>query len=53
MDLCFLDSTLVGGEWSATGPGHFSYRERAPVTHWIGGLMGPRASLDYLEKRKF
>jgi hypothetical protein len=48
----FLDSAIAGGEWSASRPGLFTHRERAPGTHWIGGWMGPRASLDYLEKRK-
>jgi hypothetical protein len=27
--------------------------ERAPSTRWIGGWVGPRASLDYTKKRKF
>jgi hypothetical protein len=27
--------------------------ERAPSTHWLGGSVDPRASLDDLEKRKF
>jgi len=40
-----LTSSLVGGEWSASRPGHFTPRERAPGTHWIGGWMGPRAGL--------
>jgi hypothetical protein len=26
---------------------------RAPGTHWIGGWVGPRASLDDVEKKKF
>ena len=26
--------------------------ENEPGTHWIGGLAGPRACLDILEKRK-
>jgi len=26
--------------------------ERAPVTHWIGGWVGPRAVLDVAVKRK-
>jgi len=26
--------------------------ERAPVTHWIGGRVGPRASMDKAAKRK-
>jgi len=28
-------------------------RERTPGKHWIGGWVGPRASLDALLKRKF
>jgi hypothetical protein len=27
-------------------------QERAPSSHWIGGWVGPRASLDTEEKRK-
>jgi len=38
-----LTSTLDGGEWSASRPRHFTPRERAPGTHWIGGWVGPRA----------
>jgi hypothetical protein len=34
-------------------PGRFTLGERAPGTHWIGGWVGPRASLDGAEKRKF
>jgi hypothetical protein len=44
---------LAGGEWSASRPCHFTPREKAPGTHWIGGWVGPRAGLDDLEKRKF
>jgi hypothetical protein len=47
----FLTSALVGGEWSASLPCRFTPRERAPGTHWIGGWLGPRASLDDVEKR--
>jgi hypothetical protein len=36
-------SVLDGGEWSASLPSHFTPRERAPGTHWIGGWLGPRA----------
>jgi hypothetical protein len=43
----FLTSALVG-EWSASRVGHFT-----PGTHRIGGLVGPRASLGDMEKRKF
>jgi hypothetical protein len=49
----FLTSALVGGEWSASHPGHFTPGERAPVTLCIGGWVGPRAGLDDMEKRKF
>jgi hypothetical protein len=45
-----LTSALDGGEWSASRPGRFTPRERAPGTHWIGGWVGPRAVLDELIK---
>jgi len=35
-----LTSAQDGGEWSASCPGRFARRKRAPSTHWI-------------EKRKF
>jgi hypothetical protein len=41
-----LTSALDGGEWSASRSGHFTARERVPSTHWIGGWVGLRASLD-------
>jgi hypothetical protein len=45
---------LAGGEWSASRFGRFTPgRERSPGTHWIGGWMDPKASLDDVEKRKF
>jgi hypothetical protein len=46
-------SALLGDEWSASRPGSFTRGERAPITHWIGGLVDPMASLDGVEKRKF
>jgi hypothetical protein len=48
----FVTSALVGGEWFASRPGRFTPRERAPGTHWIGGWVDPRTSLDKVEKRK-
>jgi hypothetical protein len=33
--------------------GRFIPGERAPGTHWIGGLVDLRAGLDDAEKRKF
>jgi hypothetical protein len=41
-----VTSALDGGEWSASRPGRFTPRERAPGSHWIGGWVGPRAVLD-------
>jgi hypothetical protein len=35
----FLTSALVRGEWSTSRPGRFTFRERAPSTHWIGGWL--------------
>jgi hypothetical protein len=43
-----LKLTLHGGEY----PGQFTHRERIPSAHWTGGWVGPRASLDILEKRR-
>jgi len=47
----FLTSTLDGGEWSTSSPGCFTPRKNSS-THWIGGWVGLRASLDILEKWK-
>jgi hypothetical protein len=47
-----LTSALDGGEWSASRPGRYTSRERAPGTHWIGGWVGPRAGLDAVAKRR-
>jgi hypothetical protein len=44
--IVLLTSALDGGEWSASRPGRFTPRERAPSTHWIGGWVGPRAVLE-------
>jgi hypothetical protein len=41
----FLNSALVGGEWSASLSGRFTSGKSAPDTHWIGGWVGPRAGL--------
>jgi len=34
-------------------PAALLLRERAPVTHWIGGWVGPRAGLDALVRDEF
>jgi hypothetical protein len=39
-----LTLALLRGEWSASQPSRFT------STHWIGGGVGPRASLDDMEK---
>jgi hypothetical protein len=48
-----LTSAVVGDEWSASRTSRFTPGERAPGTHWIGGWVGPRTSLDDAEKWKF
>jgi hypothetical protein len=42
----------LGGEGSASRPGRFTPKERAPGIHCIGGWVGPRAVLDTVVKRK-
>jgi hypothetical protein len=48
----FPTLALGGSEWSASWPNHFIPGKRFPGTHWIGNWVGPRASLDTVEKRK-
>jgi hypothetical protein len=45
-----LTSALVGGKWSASRPCRFTPGERAVGSHWIGGWVDIRASLDDTEK---
>jgi hypothetical protein len=47
-----LTSAFDGGEWSASRPGRFTLRERAPGTNWIGGWVDSRAGLYTVVKRK-
>jgi hypothetical protein len=47
-----LPSALDTGERSASRPGRFTPREVAPLPHWIGGWVDPRAVLDAMVKRK-
>jgi hypothetical protein len=37
-----LNLGTSGGEWSASRPGRFTPKERAPDTHWTGGWVGHR-----------
>jgi hypothetical protein len=46
----FLTSALVGGEWSASRLDRFTPEEIARGTHWIGGMVNPRAGLDDMQK---
>jgi hypothetical protein len=39
-------------EWTPSRSDSFTPGERASGTHWIGGWVGPRDSLDDVEKRK-
>jgi hypothetical protein len=48
----FLTSTLDGGEWSASRPGRFTRREKAPGSLWIKDWLGHRAGLDAVVERK-
>jgi hypothetical protein len=45
-----LTSALGKGEWTASRPGRFTPRERAPGAHWIWGLVGHGTGLDEVEK---
>jgi hypothetical protein len=47
-----LTWTLDGGEWSASRAGRFTPRESESGIQWIGGWVGPRASLEEVEKTK-
>jgi hypothetical protein len=47
----FLTSALVEVEWSASLPGRFTPRERAPGNHRMGGWVDPRADLDDVEEK--
>jgi hypothetical protein len=45
--LPFLTMVIAGGEWSASRPGRFAYKETAPGAHFMGvwTLWGRYASL--------
>lgn len=50
-----LSSATYGGVWSVSHNDHFMPRKATPRTtipHWKGGWVGPKTSLDKLEKRK-
>jgi hypothetical protein len=44
---------MDGGEWTASHPGLFIPRERAPPDiHWVGVWVGPRSSVVTVMKTK-
>lgn len=47
----FVSSVLEESDYSASRPGLYTPRHRAPFTHRIGGWMGPEVGLDTLVKR--
>jgi len=47
-----LTLVLYGGEWSATRCCHFIPKERVFGNHWLGRLVGHRAGLDVMVKKK-
>jgi hypothetical protein len=48
----FFNSELDGGKLSASRSSRFTPGEGATGTNCIGGWVGPKASLDFVEKRK-
>jgi hypothetical protein len=48
----FLTLALDGGKQLASCPSHLTSRGTAPINHWIGGWVVPRASLDKVVKGK-
>jgi hypothetical protein len=51
-ELRFSFTTLDRDEWSSSRPACFIPRERSPGIHWVEGRVGPRPSLNVVEKRK-
>jgi hypothetical protein len=47
----FLTLALYGGRLLGSLRGHFTPRGGAPGTYSLGGRLGPRASMDTVEKR--
>jgi hypothetical protein len=46
-----LNSPLDGGVLSASRPGLFTPENGVPVTHWIGGRVGPRSGLNVVKRK--
>jgi hypothetical protein len=51
-DSPFLTSALHAGEWCSSCAGRFIPGETTPGTLWIRCWVGPKAGLEFVEKRK-
>jgi hypothetical protein len=47
-----LTLALGGGKWFASDAGDIKKREKGPITHYTGGWLGQKGSLEAMEKRK-
>jgi hypothetical protein len=45
----FLTLALDGGDRLASRPGQFTPAGKPAGTHWVGGWLDPRASVDAVE----
>lgn len=48
----FLNLLLFEDVWSGSFPGTCTLLQDPPNTHWIGSWVGPRVSLNVMEKKK-
>jgi hypothetical protein len=44
---------VLGNEWLASQPSYFTLGKGIPVTQWIGGEIGPKASLAFWRRNIF
>ena len=51
--LHWLSLAIYGCVWSASRPGRFTPRERAPIMHWIGSWVGPTEGLPLWRGEEF
>ena len=48
----FLTMALDKVKWSVSHPGCFISGKRGPISHWIGGWLGPTAALRHFGEKK-
>jgi hypothetical protein len=48
----FFTLALDGGQWSSFHSAALPLGKEPPSTYWIGGWVGPTASLDAMERRR-